>query len=1136
MTFNYDRVGTLRKAEGDEEDLKFGELQIADYVVFLLAFDTYLRWMKETGRPHGDPVFSRGMLLLHNVEREHLARIGTFIQAGLTNPGSVRMLENALRLPPTAKGASIRALRIRTILSKGGATTAKHVFGTSTRARREVTDAIESSMVEEAATAFAKFSTITLRDKRLQQWIVRAAASTTSGGEPIQVDVNPVHEAAKQIGESAEELRDAHMVHEVESPASTAHAEASKTQAAVLQTVETKATEVAAQALVQSGRPDVPPTRSETIGIATAAATSAVAIQALQNVPPSLRPIADDPEKMKAVMTDGRVILAAGAGSGKTTALCSRIAYLVQERHVPPSRIFAVVFNTKAAAEISERLAMLVGDDVKSQMTQGTMHSIFRRFIMQYGTKEQQGALTRWFQGGGDRGKSKGAEEAPARAPSPGSMAGYMARCWKECFRNDPPSGSAVVIQKWMMNDISPEQAKHDAIGLDEEKQAEWYEWTLGYKNIIPNWQPPCVATNDDANKHWMGWLNKLRGMGPKDRLGDFSDMILMFRDVLRDNPGARKEIQARYDHICVDEAQDLNQVQHQIIDMISEQVTDGKDGKSLWVVGDEIQSVNAFVGARPELFTQFHGKTDAKSGAEWQTRIISTNYRCLPEIVDVANKLMTTHPRGIPMEAKPDPRKPRGQASVVVERPADHASGALGSVEKISQGIEAGEKPSDYAVLTRTNKELNDFETSCVLLGVPYGRKGGTSFLKSPETQTVLSYMNLVSGTDFSKMQDALAIALNKPQRFFGWGGGEAERVIKSAVDAKARQMGVSCTNVNPLDLFDAAGINEIIKAAGIYEGWKVTKQRQILQDLGDQLHGIKDAIEQGTKTDELGATRKYTTSDVLNDILAITGMAERGKPPTRLRDDLMPTWMAQDAEEDAPKEEGEEDKKPIGNVEFLFHMAQPTTMRKDVDPSDPKQFKAYLDKLEEHAKELRVDLKAWDEEQKASQTDPSKRLPPPCVTLSTVHSMKGAQYKNVVVVMPKGTFPMPPRKLKGEEMLTPEKAEILEQRREKDFLTERQLAYVALTRAKEDLTVLCPKHDRNGRPSEPSIFVEEAGLHLGENVAGKATPEPAPEPIVKMAGWVPGLSVIALFQPTPSGDDPGEDLSTGTYDRRPS
>ena len=206
MTYDYSRDAVRVAVGAVEEDDKFLELEAADYITFLLALDTYHRWVKESGRPQHDPVLIRGLTLLRMAERDHLDKVGAVIRDGVKNPASLTMLAAALRLPPTHKGASIRALKLRTILSRGGPTTVKHVFGSSTRARREVNDAIESSMGDDAATAFLKFSTIVLKDKRLQGWIARAAASTASGGEPLPVETSIVHEASKQVGESADEL------------------------------------------------------------------------------------------------------------------------------------------------------------------------------------------------------------------------------------------------------------------------------------------------------------------------------------------------------------------------------------------------------------------------------------------------------------------------------------------------------------------------------------------------------------------------------------------------------------------------------------------------------------------------------------------------------------------------------------------------------------------------------------------------------------------------------------------------------------------------------------------------------------------------------------------------------------------
>src|SRR5574338_347210 len=197
--------------------------------------------------------------------------------------------------------------------------------------------------------------------------------------------------------------------------------------------------------------------------------------------------------------------------------------------------------------------------------------------------------------------------------------------------------------------------------------------------------------------------MKKFRPNG--ERLGDADDMVRIFRDILKRNPEAKKTAQGMYDHLLVDEAQDLNVVQHEIFALMTEHVQPG--GKnSFWVVGDDKQSIYQFRGARPSLFS-------ALDGAEgWTKRLIQTNYRCEPEVVDAANRVAQNNTGQIPMQAQADPRKARGKASIVVETPIDYVDGAYSVFETFGREMSLGkDTPSDFAVLARTNAELNAFE-----------------------------------------------------------------------------------------------------------------------------------------------------------------------------------------------------------------------------------------------------------------------------------------------------------------------------------------------------------------------------------------------------------------------------------------
>lgn len=1097
--------------EEEEVDPNFGELQVAEYIVFLLALDTYMRYLEEAAGEQDvvDDMTKHGLRLLRMADTLHLGSIGAFLKENLPSDTHKKMLERALRLKPTADGAARRALQVRTLLSRGGTSTMRAVFQTN-KALMAVRTAIAASMVDDADAALDKFAVIPMKNIKIRNWIDDAAKQAGSGLPPGAITT-----VNQGVSDDVKKILVEKMKQDGASITSNEGNDAGDSQDNILNRVQLEAETSAKKTMVRSGEEDSPPTKSEVVGIATAAAVAAISDPSNdQNVPASLRSL--DAEQRAAALTDGRVLVAAGAGSGKTTTLTSRVAYLVQERKVPPSKIFVVSFNTKAAREIKERIASKIGDDLLNDMTVGTMHSIFKKFVVEYGTAEEKAALTTWLVSPSRGGKQD--QRSLSRAPTPGAFTGYMSRLWKECFDEDPPGGTKNIVQGWMMNDISPDQAKAQAADKLEVAQAEWYRWTLGFKGVLKGWSPPCVNSNPKAGKAWGEFLAKWRDNG-RARLGDFSDMIILFRDLLKRDPNVRKKLQSMFDHVLVDEAQDLNTVQHQIVAMLTEHVGDGSDGKSVWIVGDADQSINAFVGARPELFAQFHDKEG------WKTKTIGTNYRCLPEIVSAASTLLSHHPEKMPRAIKADPTKPVGAASIVVQEPSSHATGAIGVVSQISQDVATGAPLSDYAVLSRTNMELNDYETACIIASVPYARKGGTSFLRSPETITVMSYVNLIVGNDFARMQMSLVEVLNKPNRFF-LRAGEAERIIGEAVNSLARNRRSEDKAVNPLDLFTDEGIDYILRAMDPQRrnpSWKTDKDREQLQMLGDALYNMRSMVDKGGTVDRDGKTNPYTTQKMFGDILAITGVGERGKPAPTLRDTLMPSVGGHEEEGDAPPDPDDDpSKKPLGNVEFLFQIAQPDPANPEIDPSDPRKFKAKIDKFVQGSKDLRVNLDEWDSEQQ--KLPEGQRQKPPCVVLSTVHSVKGAQWNNTTVVMAKGIFPYQPKKKPSEDTMSPEAAERLAKKREEDLLTERQLAYVAMTRAAKSLTIMCPRVTAYGRKDGGlSPFVAEAGLRVGQNVPGKNDPDIQEEDT---------RVVMARFMGVSSEVPPQEEPSS--YDRR--
>lgn len=1433
-----DEEARLVEAGKDDEPGELGEFQVAEYVIFLLAFDTYTRYVEErTGEedPRFDQVIQRGLTLLRKLDTE-VAQVKGFLDENVPTATHKKMLDRAFRLRATSvKGAGRRALGLRTVLNRGGPQTMRAVFETNKNLRR-IREGMAAAMLEDASDALKVFAGFPIRNQRIRYWIRMAAKTAGLGFLP-----KSAVEAASE--EAATDQKDAILREGLEKlSASTADAikGATEKKAERLVQVEEDAREAAKATMELSGEEDRPLTRSEVVGVATAAAVAAATDPSdSQNIPSPLRKL--DDEQRVAALTDGRVLVAAGAGAGKSTTLVARIGYLVNERRVLPSRILATSFNTKAASELKERIGKTIGGDALQQMSVGTMHSLFRRFIGEYGTGEEKTALGL---GGGQNGFIQ----------TGSSVARTVQRMWAECFNTDErptPRLKNMLKYKsqWSGNNITPAEARAAAKNDEERDAADWYELYEGLKGAIPGWEPPCEekareVVEEEYEEKLQAWRRRGgRGSPPKKRgttfetfmsryrpgdirLGDFDDMLTIFRDVLKREPAVRKALQKMYDHIMVDECvhadtevvtsegpmkvgdlyerttikpciqsyengevcfkpiigmvqssktrgvtvrmasgrelcmthnhrvyaselgevpegqlalylmyrrgmgfrigvssnptqrhgsngtranaeradalwvlevgeasevlfkeqalslrhkvptylfegevrgcdqerinrifaefgdngaelleaydlhfdyphwtnktytggdhqrhvltvrahrsgvgkagtsigtswtgesglekygnvyevrggrkmlnkrlanyvelrdfalkianaeglrvvenmtvgsvtctlttagalfegmalpvledgqvvmdeiveitpieqavfydlaiqdtanffgngvlshncQDLNQVQHDIITMMSEHITDGEDGKSLWMVGDDKQSIYHFRGARPDLFTDLHEKEG------WNTRMIKTNYRCEPEIVEHANKLIAHNEGQIPMEARPNPGRPRGMGSIRVENPMDEAEAALRVVEEIKGNLEVpGAEISENAVLCRTNKELHAYETACIVRGIPYARKGASSFLGSPETSAVLGYVQLALGDDYEKMQKALKAVVNKPNRFFV-GPDAGSRAVEDALSQYARRVNQSVKDVNPLAALRDPDFVDILaeKLAKTTRGFKFDKTVEKLDELARSIGEMQANAEQPG----------YSTTDLFEEILSLRGTASAVDPDTgrtvwieqSFRESLQADLRDATGDDDEVDEDDDEEDqtKGLGNVGFLFKLAEvdPTDpLDLENDPSTPNGFKAKMERLAARARDLRIDISKWDKAQQA--LPPDQRRKPPGVFLGTVHATKGAQWDHTYVQMPKGKFPFEPPQKPGAPPPDPE--EMKEQ-----LEGERRLAYVALTRAAKTLNVICP-NVVGGKRAGVSQFVDEAGLTLGENTPKVGTEEAA-------------------------------------------
>lgn len=1118
---SYDRRLSARKAsehsslrqanEVGDDFVEMSALQVADYIVFLFALECYSAWLQDArkaGSPEvnfakADELLQSGIALLRVVERQNLEAIDAFFQGKLEEKSKLALLAAAMRPVANERGLSVRALKLRLILRTP--IIMKAVFGSNRKALAEARAAVDSAEMDVPDTALNGFSAIVLKNKRLESWIDLASEFVVA-----PVNVSPVQEAVRGVADATDAVL-ASKVQQDAVPGTDQSVLARDEQVLSIAKVESDATEAARKALAKSGEEDRPLTKAEVIGVATATATAiASSPDDPKNIPPALRRL--DPEQRAAAMTGGKVRVSAGAGSGKSTTLLARVQYLI-ESGARPNRMLAMSFNKKAADELAVKMAAKIGSDKISTTKNpnpngvqvGTMHSVFLKYISLYGSPAQRDVFAVVDRNGSKKGG----------AVKSGPLFKAAKDIWSECFKNidkDPPGSDDPNAQVrdvpledlWKMppksnrmmayfnifqgQGMSFQQASEwaEAQGTIEAKQAiKFYELYEGLKGALgPQWRPnlcPGSGNSRAATK----FIDFYRAGKP--RIGDFNDMLSIFRDIIRDNPIARKSVQANIDHVMVDECQDLNPLQSEVLELMTQHISTDDPSKSFWMVGDDKQSIYQFRGADPEAFI-------ALDQQGFKDRQITTNYRCAPEFVDAANKLIANNEHQIPMEAKASPDRARGEADLVVKVPRNAADAAASFGQKILAVKNAGKPLSDYAVLARTNAELAVYQQVCATIGVPFVQKKGAAVFAVQETETFRAFLTSAVAASPKQVQASFCQTLMSGGLFKPNFSTDRAENLKLANRAAQRVIANYCSKkrIDPstFDPVDEAFRNPSFLAGFLTEmGVHPFKAQKDTESADALLEGISQIREMLTDP-------SFKTKDLFEAILSLP-VIEAIPPDPGSRVWTRKVQSFRDATEarlgmKIAQEEGEEDvdlegedKSKLGALEFVKLMMDPNALDPNYDPTDPKQFYGRFEGLADRAEELRIDPDEWEKKQIDAGIPLANRTAPPGVYLGTVHSTKGAEWNDVTLLMPLGVFP---REGKGR----PEKKnEVPEERlipAEAEREAERRLGYVGLTRPKQTLTVLCP--------GGISPFVAEAGLTVGQNVPKPETLTPGAEP----------------------------------------
>lgn len=391
-----------------------------------------------------------------------------------------------------------------------------------------------------------------------------------------------------------------------------------------------------------------------------------------------------NPSQQEAVLTtEGPLLVLAGAGSGKTRVLTHRIAYLLAEKGIEPSRILAITFTNKAAQEMKERLNQLVGADLR-HLWVSTFHAACVRIL-----RKEIAAL------------------------------GYQPN-----FVIYDTNDQLTLIKNCLAD-----------LNIDDKKFPP-----RSILNVISNaknmlWDPDRLqdmadnffqAKAADVYRHYQKRLKELNAL-------DFDDLLMLTVNLFRQYPQVLRYYQQKFQYILVDEYQDTNHAQYMLVKLLA------AEHRNICVVGDPDQSIYGWRGANIQNIMDFEEDyPDAKVVK------LEQNYRSTQVILEAANAVIANNTSRKPKKLWTD--KQGGALITSFEGEDEHHEAHFVAGEIYRQHQEKGRPYKDFAVLYRTNAQSRVLEETFIKNGIPYEIFGGIKFYERKEIKDILAYLRVLA------------------------------------------------------------------------------------------------------------------------------------------------------------------------------------------------------------------------------------------------------------------------------------------------------------------------------------------------------------------------------------------------------
>lgn len=561
----------------------------------------------------------------------------------------------------------------------------------------------------------------------------------------------------------------------------------------------------------------------------------------------------NDQQREAVLYTDGPELVIAGAGSGKTRVLTYKIAHLLQMGY-PPYRLLALTFTNKAANEMKERIAALVGTETAQRLWAGTFHSIFSRIL----------------RANADR-ISYRHDFTIYDASDSLSLIKSIIRELQLDDKTYKPSTVQAIISHAKNALIEPQAyaRNRELIEMDTRSKRPLIH------EIYRIYRQRCFVSG----------------------AMDFDDLLLNTNILFRDHPDVLQHYRDLFAYILVDEYQDTNFAQHLIVSQL------GKDHNHICVVGDDAQSIYSFRGANIHnilgLSKEYPGLKIFK---------LERNYRSTQNIVNTANSLIAKNKEQIPKQVFSE--KEQGNKVQVISAYSDFEEGFIVSNRIAEMRLTTHCDYNDFAVLYRTNAQSRELEEALRERNIPYRIYGGMSFYQRKEIKDAIAYFRLTINPDD---EEALKRVINYPAR--GIGDTTLSKLIERAHSQEASIWKVISDPIGYNLAVNNGTLNKLKTFKDLIDELRYEADKKNTPELAETIikqSGIWGEISSDRTPENIN--RQENIEELLNGVHKFcVGRKEAGKEQTSLSDFLAEISLATDQDNG---DETEQDKVTLMTV----------------------------------------------------------------------------------------------------------------------------------------------------------------------------------------------------------------------------